>query len=83
MKKETRKKEVNTLEILLKKLQEHKPSDVKDNFTVLTYDIVCVKRTINLMEWYSVDDTKGVDLDKYDKISGSEWNETLEKKDGN
>ena len=85
MKKETSVKK--ELEVLLKELQEQKASWDKVGVPTSMYDIVCVKRVIELIEQRDVDieakelphDEK-LDLDKYDRISGSEWNETLEKK---
>ena len=80
MKKKTREKTVSALEALLKKLQKQKAFNAKDGYTVIAHDIDCVRHVIGLMEQHDVGDK--VDLEKYDKISGSEWNKILEKKDG-
>lgn len=80
MKKKTKEEVVNVLEVFLKKLQEQKISNAENGYTVITHDIDCVKHVIELIEQHEVEGK--VDLDKYDRISGSEWNETLEKKDG-
>ena len=91
MKKETKERVVSALKVFLGEfvtLQRQKTPTIQSQKD-FAHDIGCIKHVIGLIERHEIkivklreiDDEK-LDLDKYDRISGSEWNKTLEKKDG-